>query len=170
MSTPWRASYLPDVRDELITEQNSLEGRTGLDPAIVRALEEHVMRGGPDVTERERRIVARHAGEPRLPDEDPARRALLGDRADDHPCPRSIRDYAPVRGGPGDALPERADRVRRWPATAPSPRWARRLNPCAPNDLGPWRPPICESITRSTRNDSLRPSGPACSFQVPLGT
>ena len=58
MSTPWRASYLPDVRDELIAEQNSLEARTGLDPALTRALEEHVMRNGPEVTERERRIVA----------------------------------------------------------------------------------------------------------------
>jgi hypothetical protein len=57
MSTPWRASYLPDVRDELIAEQNSLQRRIGLDPATLRALEEHVMRGGPSVTERERRIV-----------------------------------------------------------------------------------------------------------------
>lgn len=58
MSTPWRASYLPTIRDEMIAEQNSLERRAGLDPAILRSLEEHVLRAGPDVTERERRIVA----------------------------------------------------------------------------------------------------------------
>lgn len=58
MSTPWRASHLPDIRDELIAEQNSLQGRAGLNPAHLRALEEHVMRGGPEVTERERRIIA----------------------------------------------------------------------------------------------------------------